>query len=226
MKAAIVIFPGSNRDRDMAVAIRQSFGNYPIIIWHKETEIPKVDLIVIPGGFSYGDHLRSGAISALSPVMRTVEMQARKGVPVLGVCNGFQILTETGILPGILMRNIELKFVCKTIRLKVENSSGIFTAGYTSGQILSLPVAHNDGSYFADNDTLNRLEDRDQVAFRYIRTEGVLFGNPNGSMRDIAGIYNDNKTVLGLMPHPENAIYPFNGKADGQIFFDNLVSSL
>ncbi|AFX99307.1 phosphoribosylformylglycinamidine synthase I [Candidatus Endolissoclinum faulkneri L2] len=226
MKTAIVLFPGSNRDRDMSIAIRQSFGNDPLFIWHKETEIPKVDLIIIPGGFSYGDYLRSGAISALSPVMRTVEKQARNGVPVLGVCNGFQILTEARILPGVLMRNITLKFVCKTISLKVENSSSIFSNRYSRGQILSLPVAHNDGNYFADDDTLNRIEDNDQVAFRYVTNENGLLGNPNGSMRDIAGVYNENKTVLGLMPHPENAIYSFFGRADGRDFFDNLIKSL
>ncbi|MDF1793108.1 MAG: phosphoribosylformylglycinamidine synthase subunit PurQ [Thalassobaculaceae bacterium] len=220
MKSAIIVFPGSNRDRDMVMALRQASGNDPAMIWHKETEIPDVDLIVVPGGFSYGDYLRAGAMGALSPAMRTVKERANRGVPVLGVCNGFQILTETGLLPGVLMRNAGLKFVCKTVQLKVETSQSLFTSGYSDGQVISVPVAHNDGNYFADPATLDRIEDRGQVAFRY---EGT---NPNGSQRDIAGIYNDTKTVLGLMPHPENAIEALHGGTDGRGLFDGLVKAL
>ena len=220
MKSAIIVFPGSNRDRDMVMALRQASGTDPAMIWHKDTEIPDVDLIVVPGGFSYGDYLRAGAMGAQSPAMRTVKERADKGVPVLGVCNGFQILTEAGMLPGALMRNAGLKFVCKTVQLKVETSQSLFTSGYSDGQVISVPIAHNDGNYFADPETLDRIEDRGQVAFRY---EGA---NPNGSQRDIAGIYNDTKTVLGLMPHPENAIEALHGGTDGRGLFDGLVRSL
>jgi phosphoribosylformylglycinamidine synthase subunit PurQ / glutaminase len=226
MKSAIIVFPGSNRDRDMVMALRQASGNDPAMIWHKETEIPDVDLIVVPGGFSYGDYLRAGAMGALSPAMRTVKERSDKGVPVLGVCNGFQILTEAGMLPGALMRNAGLKFVCKTVHLKVETSQSLFTSGYSDGQVISVPVAHNDGNYFADADTLDRLEDRGQVAFRYVAADGATGGNPNGSQRDIAGIYNETKTVLGLMPHPENAIEALHGGTDGRGLFDGLVKAL
>ncbi|MEQ8585781.1 MAG: phosphoribosylformylglycinamidine synthase subunit PurQ [Thalassobaculaceae bacterium] len=226
MKSAIIVFPGSNRDRDMVMALRQASGNDPAMIWHKETEIPDVDLIVVPGGFSYGDYLRAGAMGALSPAMRTVKERSDKGVPVLGVCNGFQILTEAGMLPGALMRNAGLKFVCKTVHLKVETSQSLFTSGYSDGQVIAVPVAHNDGNYFADADTLDRLEDRGQVAFRYVSADGGEGGNPNGSQRDIAGIYNDTKTVLGLMPHPENAIQTLHGGTDGRGLFDGLAKAL
>ena len=226
MKSAIIVFPGSNRDRDMVMALRQASGNDPAMIWHKETEIPDVDLIVVPGGFSYGDYLRAGAMGALSPAMRTVKERSDKGVPVLGVCNGFQILTEAGMLPGALMRNSGLKFVCKTVHLKVETSQSLFTSGYSDGQVISVPVAHNDGNYFADADTLDRLEDRGQVAFRYVSADGKTGDNPNGSQRDIAGIYNETKTVLGLMPHPENAIEALHGGTDGRGLFDGLVKAL
>lgn len=226
MKSAIIVFPGSNRDRDMVMALRQASGNDPAMIWHKETEIPDVDLIVVPGGFSYGDYLRAGAMGALSPAMRTVKERSDKGVPVLGVCNGFQILTEAGMLPGALMRNAGLKFVCKTVHLKVETSQSLFTSGYSDGQVIAVPVAHNDGNYFADADTLDRLEDRGQVAFRYVDADGGAGGNPNGSQRNIAGIYNDTKTVLGLMPHPENAIETLHGGTDGRGLFDGLAKAL
>ncbi|MCR9071167.1 MAG: phosphoribosylformylglycinamidine synthase subunit PurQ [Alphaproteobacteria bacterium] len=226
MKSAIIVFPGSNRDRDMVMALRQASGTDPAMIWHKETEIPDVDLIVVPGGFSYGDYLRAGAMGALSPAMRTVKERSEKGVPVLGVCNGFQILTEAGMLPGALMRNAGLKFVCKTVHLKVETSQTLFTSGYSDGQVIAVPVAHNDGNYFADRDTLDRIEDRGQVAFRYVAADGGAGGNPNGSQRDIAGIYNDTKTVLGLMPHPENAIETLHGGTDGRGLFDGLVKAL
>ena len=226
MKSAIIVFPGSNRDRDMVMALRQASGSDPAMIWHKETEIPDVDLIVVPGGFSYGDYLRAGAMGSLSPAMRIVKERSDKGVPVLGVCNGFQILTEAGMLPGALMRNAGLKFVCKTVHLKVETSQSLFTSGYSDGQVISVPVAHNDGNYFADADTLDRMEDRGQIAFRYVSADGAAGGNPNGSQRDIAGIYNETKTVLGLMPHPENAIQTLHGGTDGLGLFDGLVKAL
>lgn len=228
MKTAIVVFPGSNRERDMAIALRRSFGTEPLMVWHKEVDLPAVDLIVVPGGFSYGDYLRSGAMGAHSPVMRTVKERADKGVAVLGVCNGFQTLTEAGMLPGALMRNAGLKFVCRTVHLRVETAQSIFTSGYASGQVIAVPVAHNDGNYFADEATLDRLEERDLIAFRYVDGDGRDddAANPNGSRRNIAGIFNDTKTVLGLMPHPEDAIDPLHGGTDGRGLFDGLARAL
>lgn len=227
MKSAIIVFPGSNRDRDMAVALRQASGRAPIMVWHKDTEWPEVDLIVVPGGFSYGDYLRAGAMGALSPAMRTVKERADKGVPVLGVCNGFQTLTEAGLLPGALMRNAGLKFVCRTVHLRVETAQSVFTSGYADGQVIAVPVAHNDGNYFADEATLDRLEDRGLVAFRYVGgADGGGRDNPNGSQRDIAGIFNETKSVLGLMPHPEDAVDPLHGGTDGRGLFDGLVRAL
>lgn len=228
MKSAIIVFPGSNRERDMAVALRQAFGADPLMIWHKDVEFPDVDMIVVPGGFSYGDYLRAGAMGAHSPAMRTVKERADKGVPVLGVCNGFQTLTEAGMLPGALMRNAGLKFVCKTVHLRVETAQSMFTSGYTAGQTIAVPVAHNDGNYFADDATLDRLEDRGLVAFRYVDTDGGdgADANPNGSRRNIAGIFNETKTVLGLMPHPEDAVDPLHGGTDGRGLFEGLARAL
>ncbi len=228
MKTAIIVFPGSNRERDMAVALRRSFGTEPLMIWHKDVDLPAVDLIVVPGGFSYGDYLRAGAMGAHSPVMRTVKERADQGVPVLGVCNGFQTLTEAGMLPGALMRNAGLKFVCRTVHLRVETAQSVFTSGYAAGQTIAVPVAHNDGNYYADDATLDRLEDRGLVAFRYVDAEGgaTEAANPNGSRRGIAGIFNDTKTVLGLMPHPEDAIDPLHGGTDGRGLFDGLARAL
>jgi len=228
MKTAIIVFPGSNRERDMAVALRRSFGTEPLMIWHKDLDLPSVDLIVVPGGFSYGDYLRAGAMGAHSPVMRTVKERADQGVPVLGVCNGFQTLTEAGMLPGALMRNAGLKFVCRTVHLRVETAQSMFTSGYAAGQTIAVPVAHNDGNYYADDVTLDRLEDRGLVAFRYVDAEGAPSdeANPNGSRRGIAGIFNDTKTVLGLMPHPEDAIDPLHGGTDGRGLFDGLARAL
>ena len=228
MKTAIIVFPGSNRERDMAIALRRSFGSEPLMIWHKDVDLPAVDLIVVPGGFSYGDYLRAGAMGAHSPVMRTVKERADKGVPVLGVCNGFQTLTEAGMLPGALMRNAGLKFVCRTVHLRVETAQSVFTSGYAAGQTIAVPVAHNDGNYYADDATLDRLEDRGLVAFRYVDAEGdeTEAANPNGSRRGIAGIFNDTKTVLGLMPHPEDAIDPLHGGTDGRGLFDGLARAL
>jgi phosphoribosylformylglycinamidine synthase len=198
------------------------------MVWHRDASFPQVDLIVIPGGFSYGDYLRCGAIAAHSPVMREVAERARRGVAVLGICNGFQILTEAGLLPGALLRNANLKFICRDVTLRVETSQSLFTAGYAAGQVLRIPVAHHDGNYFADAETLDRIEARGQVAFRYCDSEGALTdaANPNGSARNIAGVFNETKTVLGLMPHPENAIDPLLGSTDGRALFTGLVEAL
>jgi len=228
MKSAIVVFPGSNREQDARAALRQATGRDPAMVWHRDTELPDVDLILIPGGFSYGDYLRCGAMAAHSPVMREVAARAQKGVAVLGVCNGFQILTEAGLLPGVLLRNASLKFVCRNVTLKVENSQTLFTSGYAAGQRLSIPVAHGDGNYFAEPETLDRMEARGQIAFRYCDDSGEMTdaANPNGSIRNIAGIFNETKNVLGLMPHPENAIEPLHGSTDGRPLFDGLVQAL
>ncbi len=228
MKAAVIVFPGTNREQDMVDALSACMGNDPILVWHGDPTVPDVDLIVLPGGFSYGDYLRSGAMAARSPVMRDIIAKSEKGVPVLGVCNGFQILTETGMLPGALMRNADLKFVCKDVRLKVETSQSLFAGGYQAGQVIRVPVAHHDGNYFADEETLDRLEDRGQIAFRYCDEDGGLNrdANPNGSIRNIAGIYNEAKTVLGMMPHPENMIESAQGGTDGLALFSGMVEAL
>jgi phosphoribosylformylglycinamidine synthase len=218
MKSAVVVFPGLNRDRDMIAALTKISGRAPAVVWHKDTELPDVDLIVIPGGFSYGDYLRVGAIAARSPVMATIRERAKKGVHVLGVCNGFQILTEAGLVPGVLMRNASLRFVCREVRLRVESTNTAFTRGYAPGQVITTPVAHHDGNYFADPATLKAIEDNDQVAFRY--AEGT---NPNGSVNDIAGVFNRDKNVLGLMPHPENLIESAHGGLDGRGLFAGLL---
>ena len=228
MKAAVIVFPGSNCDRDAAVALRAATGIPPAMIWHRETELPALDVIVIPGGFSYGDYLRAGAMAAHSPIMREVVASARKGVAVLGICNGFQILTEAGLLPGALLRNANLNFVCKAVDLRVENNQTLFTSGYDAGQVLRIPVAHHDGNYFADESTLDRLESEGRVAFRYTAANGAIdgAGNPNGSARDIAGILNETKTVLGMMPHPERAADAVHGGTDGLAMFGGLMKAL
>ncbi|MBK8082849.1 MAG: phosphoribosylformylglycinamidine synthase subunit PurQ [Devosia sp.] len=218
MKAAVVVFPGLNRDRDMIAALTKIGGEAPAVVWHKDAEFPKVDLIVIPGGFSYGDYLRAGAIAARSPLMETIRARAAQGVRVLGVCNGFQILTEAQLLPGVLMRNASLRFVCREVKLKVENAATDFTRGYSAGQIIRCPVAHHDGNYFADAETLARVEGNGQVAFRY--AEGT---NPNGSINDIAGVFSADRNVLGLMPHPENLIEAAHGGTDGRALFSALL---
>jgi phosphoribosylformylglycinamidine synthase subunit PurQ / glutaminase len=219
MRSAIVVFPGTNRDRDMAMALERVSGRAPAMVWHKETGLPDVDLIVVPGGFAHGDYLRAGAMAARSPVMRAVVERAEAGTPVLGVCNGFQVLTEAGLLPGALMRNASLRFVCRNVPVRVETSQSIFTAGYEQGEVVSVPVAHHDGNYYADDETLDRLEGEGRVAFRYV-------DNPNGSARDIAGIFNATKTVLGFMPHPEDATDPDLGSVGGTPLFRSLVSAL
>lgn len=214
MKSAVLLLPGLNRDRDMIAALTKISGTPPVTVWQTETEIPDVDLVVIPGGFSYGDYLRCGAIAARMPVMEAVRRKAEAGVRVLGVCNGFQILVEAGLLPGALMRNASLKFVCREVQLQVTNAQTAFTAHYKQGDIIRCPVAHHDGNYFADPQTLHALEDEDQVVFRY--ANGT---NPNGSVNDIAGIVNDKGNVLGMMPHPENLIEAAHGGSDGTALF-------
>ena len=233
MKASVIVFPGSNCDRDVQVALGQSIGNAPDMVWHGEAEIPETDLIVVPGGFSYGDYLRSGAMAAQSPVMRDVVAKAKKGVPVLGICNGFQVLTECGLLPGALMRNAGLKFVCKDVHLSVEETESVFTGGYEKGQVIRIPIAHHDGNYYADDETLDRLEGDGLVAFSYCAPDGQRSdggrangANPNGSARDIAGILNQTRTVLGMMPHPERLSDPALGGNDGRAMFDHLARAL
>ncbi|WP_375452794.1 phosphoribosylformylglycinamidine synthase subunit PurQ [uncultured Devosia sp.] len=221
MKSAVIVFPGLNRDRDMIAALTKISGTAPAIVWHQDADLPDVDLIVIPGGFSYGDYLRCGAIAARSPIMDRVRARAEAGVKVLGVCNGFQILIEAGLLPGALMRNTSLKFVCRQVRLQVTNADTAFTRGYTQDQVIDCPVAHHDGNYFADAETIARLEANGRVAFRY--AEGT---NPNGSINDIAGILNERKTVLGLMPHPENLIEAAHGGTDGRALFSGMLAQV
>ena len=218
MKSAVVLLPGLNRDRDMIAALTKIGGKPPLTVWQTDTEIPDVDLIVIPGGFSYGDYLRCGAIAARMPVMRAVAEKAAKGVLVMGVCNGFQILLEAGLLPGALMRNASLKFVCREVKLEVANAQTPFTRQYQQGQIIRCPVAHHDGNYFTDPETLSRLEGEGRVVFRY--AEGT---NPNGSLNDIAGIVNERGNVLGLMPHPENLIEAAHGGSDGRALFESVL---
>ena len=220
MKSAVLVFPGSNCDRDLAVAIEQVTGRAPAMVWHREAELPEgTDFIAIPGGFSYGDYLRSGAMAARSPVMRAVSDAAGRGVPVLGICNGFQVLTEAGLLPGALMRNAGLHFVCRPVGLKVENSQSIFTSAYRAGEEISIPVAHHDGNYQADTETLDRLENEGRVAFRYT-------GEVNGSARSIAGIINAQGNVLGMMPHPERALEAAHGNTDGRRLFEGLLEAV
>jgi phosphoribosylformylglycinamidine synthase len=220
MKTAVIVFPGSNCDRDLAVALEQVTGRAPDMVWHRESDLPDgVDFIGIPGGFSYGDYLRSGAMAARSPIVRAVVDAANRGIPVLGVCNGFQVLTETGLLPGALMRNAGINFVSRPVKLAVENSQTLFTSGYEQGETIRIPVAHHDGNYQADEATLDRLEGNGRVAFRY--AEEV-----NGSARRIAGIVNDAGNVLGLMPHPERAIEPAHGSTDGRRLFEGLLETV
>jgi phosphoribosylformylglycinamidine synthase subunit PurQ / glutaminase len=228
MKAAVIIFPGSNRERDVCAALKRASGNEPALVWHGDSELPMADLIVLPGGFAYGDYLRCGAMAAHSPIMREVKARAQKGVPVLGICNGFQVLTEAGMLPGALLRNKTLSFICRDVYLRVENSQTIFTCGYEAGQAIRVPVAHGEGNYTADPDTLDRLETEGRVAFRYCGPTGALTDedNVNGSARCIAGVFNETRTVLGMMPHPENVTDPLCGGIDGQGLFDGIVRAL
>jgi len=229
MKAAVIVFPGSNCDRDVAVSLEKSMGQKPLMLWHRTTEVPAdLDLIVVPGGFSYGDYLRSGAMAAHSPVMQEVKERAAKGVRVLGICNGFQILTEAGLLPGALMRNRDLKFICRDVHLTVERTDTDFTRGYAKGQVIRVPVAHHDGNYFADDSLLERIEGNGQVAFRYASANGEVSeaSNINGCRNNIAGVFNEAGTVLGMMPHPERLADPQLGGIDGKPLFDSLVEAL
>ncbi|KEG19730.1 phosphoribosylformylglycinamidine synthase subunit PurQ [Bartonella bacilliformis] len=218
MKTAIIQLPGLNRDRDMIAALYHITGVEPLKIWQTEATIPDVDMIVIPGGFSYGDYLRCGAIAARAPVLQAVHEKAQKGVTVIGICNGFQILLEAKLLPGTLMRNTSLKFVCREVKLEVTNADTRFSRGYSEGEIIRCPVAHHDGNYFADSDTLKKMEDNKQIVFRYAENT-----NPNGSINNIAGIVNKAGNILGMMPHPENFIEPAHGCIDGRLLFESAL---
>lgn len=228
MKSAVIVFPGSNREGDVADAIARSTGSRPLLVWHADGSLPKVDLIVLPGGFAYGDYLRTGAIAAHSPIMREVRARAEAGVPVLGICNGFQILAEAKLVPGVLLSNASLKFVCKDVHLRVETAQSLFTQRYQTGEVMRVPCAHHDGNYFADPATLDRLEGEGRVAFRYCEPDGRVTSaaNPNGSARNIAGVFNATKNVLGMMPHPENATDPLLGSTEGKKLFDGLVDAV
>lgn len=219
MRASVIVFPGSNCDRDALCALEQVSGKKPNMVWHADSTLPASDLIVLPGGFSYGDYLRTGAMAAHSPIMKEVVAAAKKGTRILGICNGFQILTETQLVPGILLRNKKLKFISKTVTLKINRTDTDFTRTYERSATLRIPVAHGDGNYFADADTLKKLEDNNQVAFRYVDT-------PNGAANDIAGVYNESGTILGMMPHPERANDPLLGSTDGKGIFVSLFQSL
>jgi len=228
MKSAIIVFPGTNRERDMALALKRATGRDPAIVWHRGEALPKVDLIVLPGGFAHGDYLRCGAMAAKSPIMAEVKKRADQGVAVLAVCNGFQVATETGLLPGALLRNASLKFVCRDVHLRVERSLRPFTGRYNAGTVIRVPVAHHDGNYYADQETLDRLEGEGRVLFRYCAPDGTLDAahNPNGSARFIAGITNERGNVLGMMPHPEDLVDPLLGGTDGAGLFEGLAESL
>jgi len=227
MKAAVVLFPGSNRERDAARALRQAIGRAPTILWHTDRDLPQgTDLVVLPGGFSYGDYLRCGAIAARSPIMQAVRNHAARGGLVLGICNGFQILCEAGLLPGVLMRNADRRFVCKMQHLRVENAATRFTRGYAPGQVVKFAIAHGEGNFEADDETVRAIEGNRQVAFRYCDAEGRVdeASNPNGSENNIAGVFNEQFNVLGLMPHPENLIDPLVGGVDGRPLFEALAA--
>lgn len=219
MKAAIITFPGSNCDRDLAVAFEKA-GARVVRVWHKDTELPQgTDVVGVPGGFSFGDYLRCGAIAAQSPIARAVRDFANRGGHVLGICNGFQILTETGLLPGALLRNVGLTYICKTVELRVETAESAFTSGYGRGQVIRIPIAHHDGNYTIDEDGLKRLRDEDRIAFTYVN-------NPNGSVGDIAGVLSENRRVLGMMPHPERMCEPAHGGTDGSVLFRSLIGMM
>ena len=223
MKTHVVVFPGSNCDRDVAVAIEKIIGTQPYMVWHKDTSIDQSDLIVVPGGFSYGDYLRCGAMASTSPIMKSIIENADKGVPVLGICNGFQILIESGLLQGALMRNNSLSFICRDVIIKPTNSKTIFT---NKSKISKMPIAHNEGNFFASDDQIKKMEDNDQIAFQYCNENGDINdeSNPNGSIKNIAGILNENKNVLGMMPHPERAAESIHGCEDGKTIFESILN--
>jgi len=228
MQAAVVVFPGSNCDRDVAVALARVMGRPPVMVWHKDNDMPPVDLIVLPGGFSYGDYLRVGAIAAHGNIMREVRRRAESGTAVLGICNGFQILIEAGLLPGGLLRNTSLRYICKDVHLKVETADSPYTARYETGQRITVPIAHHDGNYFIDDDGRRRLEDSERIAFRYCDERGQVTpeSNPNGSVANIAGIFGQSRRVLGMMPHPERLADPALGGSDGRALFESVVEAL
>jgi phosphoribosylformylglycinamidine synthase len=228
MKASVIVFPGSNCDRDVKVAFEAVTGSAVQMVWHGDAEVPPSDVIVLPGGFSYGDYLRCGAMAAHSPIMRDVVAKAKAGTPVLGICNGFQVLCETGLLPGVLQRNASLKFVCKDVLLRIERTETVFTRRYTKGEIISVPVAHGDGNYFADAETLDRLEHEGRVVFRYVDAQGrqTAEGNPNGAQRNIAGICDPTGRIVGMMPHPERHFEKILGSDDGRRVFESALASI
>ncbi len=228
LKFGIVVFPGSNCDHDSHYVAETILGQEAKLIWHKESSLGDVNLVILPGGFSYGDYLRCGALARFSPIMKDVVRFADNGGTVFGICNGFQILVEAGLLPGVLLRNQSLKFVCKYVHLRVENSDTLFTNRYAKGEVLEIPIAHGDGNYFADDDTLKRLEDRNQIVFRYCDPSGAITegANPNGSLGNIAGIINEAGNILGMMPHPERASDPALHHTDGRRLFESIVESL
>ena len=228
MNTTVIVFPGSNCDRDVVVALQAATGRPPTMVWHRETDLPPTDLIVLPGGFSYGDYLRCGAMAATSPIINAVKTRAEAGTPTLGICNGFQILTEVGLLPGALLRNRDVRFICRQVNIRVERNDTVFAAGYNNGQVLRIPVAHHDGNYFVDDATIDRLRDNGQVAFRYCARDGALTDtdNVNGSRANIAGVYNERGNVLGLMPHPERAADIAHGVTDGAPMFASLAARL
>ena len=223
MKSHVIVFPGSNCDRDVAVAIKNISGHQPQMIWHKETSINQSDLIVVPGGFSYGDYLRCGAMASTSPIMQDVVKKAKEGVPVLGICNGFQILIESGLLDGALMRNSSLSFICRDILIKPKNQSSVFTK---KTQVAKMPIAHNEGNFFVTSEQLKKIQENDQIAFQYCDENGNVseHSNPNGSLKNIAGILNENKNVLGMMPHPERAAELAHGCEDGKTIFESILN--
>ena len=228
MKASIIVFPGSNCDRDIAVSIKKLTNLEPIMVWHKETSMPDSDLIIIPGGFTFGDYLRCGSIAANSPIMKDVIKKATDGLPTLGICNGFQILTESGLLPGTLIKNNCLSFLCKTVSIRVENDQTCFSKKYKQNEIINIPIAHNEGNFFANEDTLKKIKDSNQIVFKYCNQNGEVNNetNPNGSIENIAGITNKQGNVLGMMPHPERATCEITKLSDGEKFFKSISEFL
>ncbi|RTL65394.1 MAG: phosphoribosylformylglycinamidine synthase subunit PurQ [Hyphomicrobiales bacterium] len=228
MQASVIVFPGSNCDRDVKVALEAVIGRPVRMVWHGDSQMPASDLIVVPGGFSYGDYLRCGAMAAHSPIMRDVVGKAKAGTPVIGICNGFQILTEAGLLPGVLMRNASLKYICRDVTLKVEQTDTPFTRAYRKGEIVTIPIGHAEGNYFADQATLERLEGEGRVVFRYVDALGnaTAEANPNGAQHNIAGICDEKRRVLGMMPHPERLFEPMQGGTDGRKLFESLIEKM